>query len=407
MKMQKMVSLEKAKKIILIKAKTLPAELVDVHRALGRVLAEDCYALADLPSARTSLRDGYAITTLKSPLPKRLKIKGEIFAGNPSPEPLNPGEAVWIATGAVVPERAEAVVEQELVKIIGDKIELESKIDSGRNIRAIAEDFKEGEILIKKGSQLGARELSLLIAGGHFEVQVMRKPRLWVLCIGDELAHIGSALRTGQVYPSAGWLAGMRGEELGAELARVVLIADDPEALMETFPEPGQADLVITIGGTGFGRKDIIVEGLSRLGAKIIFQGIKVRPGHSFIYSELDGLKVFSLPGRISATEIAFELLAKPAILKLQGKAPKETIIHPKSKTEIELVPGQVHILRGALENKKGELWAKSLKEKSWHKEISKADGFIVIDPKTKKVKVGERVKFILHQSKLDLLFPG
>jgi len=403
--MQKKVSLEKAKKTILTKANTLPAELVDVHRALGRVLAEDCYALVDLPYARTSLRDGYAITTLKSPLPKRLKIKGEIFAGNPNPDPLNPGEAVWIATGAMVPEGVEAVVEEELVKKIGDEIELESKIEIGRNIRAIAEDFKQGEILIKKGTQLGARELSLLIAGGHFEVQAVRKPRLWVLCIGDELAHIGSALRTSQVYPSAGWLAGMRGEELGAELIRVVLIADDPEALMETFPEPGQADLVITIGGTGFGKKDIIVEGLSRLGAEIIFQGVKIRPGHSFIYSEFNGVKVFSLPGRISATEIAFEFFAKPAILKMQGKAPNPEIIYAKSQAQLESVPGQVHILRGALENKKGELWVKPLRQKSWHKEITKADGFIVIDPKTKKVKVGERVKFILHQSGLDLLF--
>jgi len=405
--MEKMVSWERARELIFNQIQALPSETIEIHRAINRVLAQDAPATVSLPSAQISFRDGYALRSQDSGVGKKLRLSSPIFAGNPSTEVLQTGEAVWIATGAVIPEGADAVIEEEKVKKLEGWIELAETVAPGLNLREEGEEFKKDEILLKKGILLAGREISLLIAGGYFEVEVIRKPRLWVVAIGDELRHPGTVARPGQVYPSAGWLAAILSEELGCNLGRVLLKEDDPEALMEAIPEPAEADLVITVGGTGFGRKDIIIESLEKFGVKIIFQGIKIRPGHSLIVSKKDRQLIFSLPGRISASEICFELLVRPAIFKMQGKPGADSImVQAKTKKDIEAFKDQKHILRGKLERKGEELWVEPMRRKSWHQEIVEADGLIIIPENRNPVKVGEPVSLMIHPHRLGYFFP-
>jgi molybdopterin molybdotransferase len=400
--MEKMAGYEQALKLIADKIEPLGPELIDVHRALGRVLAEDQNALVSLPLTRVSFRDGYALNSEESGPGKKLKLAGKILAGNPLTEALAPGNAFWIVTEAVVPEGADAVVEEEKVRKYGNEIELQELVDAGLNIRAEGEEFREGELLVKKGTVLSEREVALLLAGGHFEVNVLRRPRVWVIAVGDELRHPGSVIRAGQQYPSAAWLAAMLAEQAGCELARVIVVEDAPDALLEVMPEPESADLVLTVGGTGFGRKDIIENMLKHLGAEIILEGVRIRPSHSFIFSLKGKQVIFSLPGRISAAEVGFELLARPGILKMQGKPPEQKLmIAVQTLKEIASASGQCHILRGKLVKKNGELWVEPLHRKSWHKEIVEADGLLVIEENRGQVKAGEFVNFLVHQHRL------
>jgi len=403
--MEKMVSFEFAKKLIREKVETLEPELVDVHRGLGRVLAEDAYALVTQPMARVSFRDGYALNSEESGPGKKLKVAGRILAGNPLAENLSPGSAFWVATEAVVPEGADAVVEEERVQRLEDMIELSQAVESGLNLRPEGEEFNQGDLLVRKGVVLDERKIALLLASGHFELSVIRKPRLWVIGVGDELRHPGSVIRAGQGYPSAAWLAAMMAETLGCELSRVLLVADEAEAIVDAIPERESADLVITIGGTGFGRKDIIQEALKSVSARIIFQGVKMRPSHSFIFSLREKQVIFSLPGRISAAEIGFELLARPGILKMQAKpGDDELMIQTRVNSEIGPAGDQCHILRAKMIAKGDDLWVEPLRRRSWHKELVESEGLIVVEEGRGAVKAGDWVGFIAHKNLLPSL---
>jgi len=400
-----MIGFDQAKKLILAKADTLAPELVDVHKSLGRVLADDAQALLSLPIVPVSFRDGYVVNSEEASVGKKFKIAGNILSGNPLAETLNPGTTFSIVTEAVIPEGADAVVEEELVKRDGDFIELKESVEPGANVRQVGEEFIEGDLLAKKGTVLSEREVALLLAGGHFELEVIRRPRLWVIAAGDELRHPGSVIRAGQEYPSAGWLIAMLSEQLGCELARVILVEDTVESLLEEIPDPESADLVVTIGGTGFGQKDIIEETMGQLAAEIIFQGVKMRPAHSFTFSRKGRQVIFSLPGRIGAAEIGFELLARPGILKMQGKPELEhLLIQARVLKEISSAGDQRHILRGKIENKAGEVWVEPLHRKSWHKEMTEADGLIMVEENRGKLKPGEYVNFMLHRSRLEAM---
>jgi molybdopterin molybdotransferase len=403
--MEKIIGFDQAKKLVLSKTDMLAPELVDVHKALGRVLANDAQALVTLPMVPVSFRDGYALNSEEAVAGKKLKIAGNIFSGNPLSESMKPGTAFSIVTEAVLPEGADAVVEEESVKRVGDTIELQASVEPGTNVRQVGEEFSEGDLLEKKGALLSERGIALLLAGGHFELEVIRRPRLWVIAAGDELRHPGSVIREGQEYPSAGWLVAMLAEQLGCELARVILVEDTVEALLEEIPVPESADLVITVGGTGFGQKDIIEETMKQLGAEIIFQGVKMKPGHSFTFSKKARQVFYSLPGRISAAEIAFELLARPGILKMQGKPELEHLmVHARVQKEIDSAPDQRHVLRGKMENKNGEVWVEPLHRKSWHKEMAEADGLIIIEENRGKLKPGDYVSFMLHRNRLEAM---
>ncbi len=405
--MEKMVSLDRAQEIIMAETAAISTETIEIRRANNRILAQDTPSYVSLPSARTSYRDGYALKSSDSGPGKKLKLSGKVFAGNPRTDPVENGEAVWIATGAVVPEDVDAVVDEEKVVVQGKTIELSEKVEPGQNLLAEAQEFAKGEVLLPKGTLLSSRELSLLIAGGYFEVEVIRKPRLWVLAVGDELRHPGTVTRPGQVYPSAGWLVAMRSEEMGCSLGRVLLAEDAPEALIEAIPGKAEADLVITVGGTGVGRKDIIVESLEQISARVVFQGVKIRPAHSTIFSKRDGQIIFSLPGRVSAAEIGFELMVRPAILKLQAKPAEEfTLISARTGKDLEGVKDHRHIYRGKLENKNGEFWVEPLRRKSWHHEIAEADGYIMVKENTKPAHVGDPVSFMMHPRRLAKFFP-
>lgn len=405
--MEKMVSLERARELISKEVSILPSESVAVTRTQNRVLTQDAKAFVSLPSARISFCDGYVLKAKDVVPGKRFKLGNPIFAGNPRTEPLSPGESAWIATGAVIPEEADAVVPEENVKKFEDEIEVLEKVEPGLNIREDTEEFKKDQVLLTKGTLIKSREIALLIAGGYFEVEVVRKPRLCVIAVGDELRHPGTVARPGEVYPSAGWLVALLSEELGCELVRMLLVEDTPEALQEAIPEPAEADLVITVGGTGFGRKDIIIETLEALKAQIIFQGVKMRPGHSLIFSRQAEQIIFSLPGRISATEISFNFLVQYAILQMTGKQMvSPVIIQARTKTHLEASKNLQHILRGKLESKEGELWVNPLRKKSAHLEMIEADGYIILEENRKPTAPGELVNFMVHWDRLSAFFP-
>src|SRR6478672_4620076 len=222
-----MLSVADALARVLADAKALPAAdtaLVDGH---GRVLARDVTALRTHPPASMSAMDGYAVrATDLADVPTQLKVIGEVAAGRPFEGVLGPREAARIFTGGVVPAGADTIVIQEHTTRSGDDVTVTRAATVGRNIRVEGLDFRAGEVLLKRGHRLTARDLALAAAMNHPTLPVHRRPKLALLATGDELVPPGSTPGPGQIVYSNGFALMALAHGEGADVIDLGIVPD-------------------------------------------------------------------------------------------------------------------------------------------------------------------------------------
>lgn len=378
--MREMMAFEPARALVLNAVPRLPTEAVEVTASLGRFLAEPTKVLVDLPSARISTRDGFALRAQEANRLGRLKIQGRALAGLPYAEPLAPGSAVQVATGAVLPEGADAVVLMEEVLSEGDEIRLSREVSAGSFLRERGNELAAGQTLFPAGTRINPAVLSLLVAAGYGEVKVVRQPRVRVLAVGDELRPPGRSLSSGQIYPSAAWGIAAGLQQLSGAEARVDLCADDVDEIQEHLPEPLAADLVVTLGGTGPGERDVTLPALEVRGCRFEFRGVKMRPGHLSAFGRLNEVPVLCLPGGPSAAEVGGYQFLRPLILKMLGQMNLELPrVRAKLAESVSSPKGQYHFIRGRLERKEREEWFYPLHELGVHQELHLSHGYLVV----------------------------
>jgi molybdopterin molybdotransferase len=304
-------------------------ERVNLQSALDRVLAEDISAPFDVPPHRNSAMDGYALRT--ADLPEEgditLQITGKSFAGAPFPGIVREGECVRIMTGAVVPEGADTVVMQEQVVADGDHATIPSAVRPGGNIRHPGEDMKAGATVLKAGHLLTAADIGLIASLGIGEVTLVRKPRVAIFSTGDELKGIGQVLSEGDIYDSNRYTLKALLSRYGVEIIDLGVIPDDHSMIRTVLNQAaGIADLVITSGGVSVGEADFVKQTLDELG-QIGFWRIAMKPGKPLAFGNLGKAFFLGLPGNPVSVMATFILFARPALMKLQGRA-----ITPPSK---------------------------------------------------------------------------
>jgi molybdopterin molybdotransferase len=313
-------------------------ERVGIEGAIGRVLARAVHARWPLPSAPLSIMDGYAVRS-RELLDARangvatlvLELASESAAGRPSADSLAPGTCMRIATGAVVPTGADAVVAQEDTRRVEpDRIELSStalaQIAPGRWIRPIGSDVADGELLLEPGVGIGGGEASLLAGAGHVEVEVRRRPVVAILSSGDELVPIGQTPGRGQIVSTNAMLLAAQIREAGGEPLELGFVPDTEFAVRAAIERAiEQADLLIGTGGISVGDHDLMLPMLLQLGFEQRFRKLALRPGRPTTFGQLPRaaergpLLVLALPGNPAATMVAFELLGRPLIRALLG----------------------------------------------------------------------------------------
>ncbi|MET0906459.1 MAG: molybdopterin molybdotransferase MoeA, partial [Tardiphaga sp.] len=173
-------------------ADALPEEMVALEEAFHRVLARDVASLRTQPPQAMSAMDGYAVRTSDATLGAKLKVIGEVAAGRPFEHALSNGEAARIFTGGVVPEGADAIVIQEDATRDGDIVVVNEAAREGRHIRKAGIDFRQGDVILKKGHRLTDRDLAVAAAMNHASVPVHRRPKVALLATGDELVMPGA-----------------------------------------------------------------------------------------------------------------------------------------------------------------------------------------------------------------------
>ena len=286
--------------------------------SLGHHLAEDLYAPIPVPGFNRSAMDGYALRAADTAhVPVRLKVAGEIPAGSSQ---TFSGQAVRIMTGARIPDGFDAVIRQEDTDYGEDVVEIRARVKPFDNYVPIGEDIKQGELVIKKGTRLGAVHLGILASLGIQEVQVLRPMKVGILSTGSELALPGMPLAPGQIYASNGLVLAGRLQELGCQVVFNEMAADETEAIAGTIRgRIHEVDVLITTGGVSVGKKDLMPEVTHSLEASRLFWKVRMRPGTPALASLYEGRMMLSLSGNPYAALATFELLFRPLLDRFYG----------------------------------------------------------------------------------------
>ncbi|MCW5736858.1 MAG: molybdopterin molybdotransferase MoeA [Enhydrobacter sp.] len=299
----------------------LPAELVSVADAAGRVLAVAPQARLTQPPADLSAMDGYAVRVEDVPaVPATLTVVGEAAAGGSYDHALAPGEAVRIFTGGPLPMGADSIVIQEDTEAKGDKIVVLEAPTSGRHIRRAGLDFSVGDTPLAPGRTLTTRDVALAAAMNLPWLGVHRKPRIAILSTGDELVMPGEPVGRNQIVSSSGLAVAALVRAWGGDPTLFEIARDDDALIQDRIAAGAQHDMLITLGGASVGDHDLVQDALKAQGFTMDFWRIAMRPGKPLMFAAKDRARVLGLPGNPVSTMVCALLFLKPAMERMTGQ---------------------------------------------------------------------------------------
>jgi len=325
-----MLELEAALERILGAIRPTQSETVPLADANGRFVAAPVSSPIDLPRFDNSAVDGYAVRaqdvlTAGPEKPVRLKLIGKAAAGESFSGEMLPDSCVRLFTGSSLPKGADAVVMQEDTRIdpaATDQIQILETARPWENIRLRGEDVRQGTVVARPGDRLTAGHLNLLAATGVATLQVAVRPVVGLLATGSELVEAGHSPQAGQIFESNRVsLAALTAAAGG--LPRVYpLVPDTLELTKQALAKAmDECDLVVTSGGVSVGEFDFVKPAIERLGGRLEFWKVAIRPGRPFVFGRTAQKCVFGLPGNPVSAFVTFLLLVRPALLKCQGAA--------------------------------------------------------------------------------------
>jgi molybdopterin molybdotransferase len=323
--MRKPIQVAEAITLIMENVHVTKTETIPLAHTYGRILAEPIIAKHDVPSFNRSPYDGFAVRaadTTGASGENRIKftVIGEIGAGHVAERGINRGEAYRIMTGAPIPDNADAVVMLEQTTEGKDSFTLRKPFIRGENISFKGEDSKKGELLVEEGALIHPGTIALLATFGYAEVKVAKRPNVGILSTGTELLDVADELAPGKIRNSNGPMIAAQLTRMGIGYTSFGMREDDLDACTEIVERAlAETDVLITTGGVSVGDYDYLPAIYERLGAKVLFNKVAMRPGSVTTVAVLDGKLLFGLSGNPSACFTGFELFARPAILGMQG----------------------------------------------------------------------------------------
>ncbi len=326
----------------------------------GHVLAEEIIASVPLPSFPTARVDGYAVRVEDGPMPRR--VVGEQRAGQEPWVQVGPGEAVWVTTGAVVPDGADAVVPVEQVDEEGSgRVRPRGLVTRGMYVRPVGYDVQPGDRLLSPGVRLRSGEVALLASVGVSKVSVYPRPRVAVLATGDELQEPGTPLKPGHIWVGNRYGLLTAARDVGGVPVDMGIVPDTPEVLRSAIRESvRRADVVISTGGLSMGDADWTRDVLAEMGTVYVGR-TTARPVQSAMFVMVEDTPVIALPGSPVAAWVGFFVLGWPAIrLRAgeQGWSPPRVFV--RVPQEVNLGEREAFVPARVL-YRDGELWAEML----------------------------------------------
>lgn len=391
-----MLPFDDALRLILESAQAMGSERVALGQAAGRVLAEELIAHTPLPTFDYSAMDGYAVASVafQSDAPWVLPVRGESRAGALAPE-LTPNSACRIFTGAPIPNGADAVVMQEDVTRDGDSARFALRPKLGAHIRRRGEDLAEGASALARGTRLNAFQLGLAAALDRSELLVARRPRVTILCTGEELRTPGSPAAPGSIPDS-------NGPSLAAMVSSAGGIAELAPRTGDTLDATEQAiraalrgsDLLLTVGGVSVGEHDLVREALARAGAQLEFWKVQIRPGKPLAFGRFGETLILGLPGNPVSAQLTFALFGMPLLRAMQGdRRPTPPRGHARLRGDLRQKPGRTGFYRAVLDGDRATTATNQASGSA--ASLAYADALVIVPADSAGFAAGESVEMI------------
>ncbi|HEY1637712.1 MAG TPA: gephyrin-like molybdotransferase Glp [Rhizomicrobium sp.] len=388
-----MISVDEAVARIAAALSPVPPETVPIADAIGRTLEADAVARLDQPPHSVSAMDGYAVRAIDvAQAPVTLDVIGAAPAGHPIRDRVGPGQTVRIFTGGVVPEGADTIVIQENTDLGAAQVQILRASEPGRHIRRAGLDFAKGDVLVRSGKQLTARDVALIAAGDVPELQVRKKPRILLAATGDELSKPGESRKPGGIVASSVYgLAGLI-ERWGGETRNLGILPDRADAIAQIAERAVDADLIVTLGGASVGEHDLVQRALGPEGFVLDFWKIAMRPGKPLIFGRLGTTPLLGLPGNPVSSYVCALVFLKPAMAALLGISIVPETFDVRLAAALPENDRRQDYLRARIVRREGELWAEPfpLQDSSMQKVLAEADALIVRAPHAAAANTGD-----------------
>ncbi len=407
-----MLNYWEALKIVLDNTRVLGKEKVFITDSLGRILGENIQADRDNPPFDNSGMDGFAvryedIKGAGEENPAVLKIVGEVKAGG-EPVKVEKGTAVYIYTGAPIPEGADTVIQKELTKVENSNVFILKELPKGANIRRQGDDYKAGEVLIPEGTLIRSPEIGIMASVNRATVYVRQVPRVGILTTGDEILDIGEPITSGsQIRTSNTYSLYAQLIEVGASPVILGFSKDDPEDLREKLSYAQTCDVLLTTGGVSVGEYDLVKDFVSQiLGVQPVFWKIAQKPGKPVVFGIWGDKKqklFFGIPGNPVAAMVVFETLVKPALRKMMGfNKVYNPIIKAKLKTGYKRKKGdRLEFIRVKLEKTDNCFYAEVTGKQGSNilTSMLKANGLGIVPQDVTYIKENQEIEVIVFDS--------
>ncbi len=395
-----MLSFDDARARILADARRLSSERVPLGAAAGRVLAEDVVARTPLPAFDHSAMDGYAVATanLDGAGPFRLAATGESRAGLVAAE-LAAGAACRILTGAPMPRRADAVVMQENVVRDGSSIRFDARPKAGQHVRRTGEDLPGGAVGIAASTRLTPGALALAAMLDRAELVVARRPRVTILCTGDELRTAGADPRAASIPEANSAPLAALARQAGASVRIAPIARDDLASTCRAIEQAlDGTDVLLTVGGVSVGDHDVVRPALARAGVSLDFWKVAIKPGKPLAVGRSSAAHVLGLPGNPASAIVTFVMFGMPLLRALQGDAqPTPMRLRVALASRRKRSTDRLELVRAALRLDAGVMTAHAHDNQSSGAatSLAQSDGVAFVLPGDSAIEAGETLDFV------------
>jgi molybdopterin molybdotransferase len=317
--MKEFVAVQEAKEIL--KGLSLSGEKVQLplQKALGHWTASPIHAPMQVPSFDNSGMDGYAFAWADGGDSRQL---AQVVQAGTFPDfTLSPGTAVRIFTGAPVPKGADTIVQQEWVRVEGDRLFFDlEKLTQGMNLRRAGSQCEQGQLILPKGTHITPGTLGLLASLGVEEVSVFAAPQVSIILTGDEVVEVGQVLQPGQIYNANGPALMGYLSQLGICEVKIYKVKDDPNEVIRVIGEAlASSEVLLLTGGISVGDFDFVKGGLADNGVEPLFYKVKQKPGKPILAGVKGSKLVFALPGNPASVLTCFMQYVKPSLGQWMG----------------------------------------------------------------------------------------
>lgn len=354
--LSKLDSVTNAINLINDNQKLTETEEVSIYDAHKRVLAEDIIAFHDSPPFDKSAMDGFAVIAentfgASQSAPKNLKVIDTIGAGDFSDKKVGEGEAIVIATGAPIPEGANAVIMKEYTTTEGDDLTIYSQVTPGENVSPKSEDIEKGQKILDKNTFIRYQELGLIASAGYDTVNVFKKPRVKVIITGNELVEpTKEEIDKAKIINSNQFTIKALIEDCGA-ICEIDHAGDSFDEVKDAVLKASEEyDVLMTTGGTAISKGDVVLDVVDDIG-EILFHGVAMRPGKPAGAGIVNDKVVFTFSGQPVAAMTQFDVFARKYLFEMQGRSFDFNVVKRTSQLKIPSQLGRTDFIRAASDN--------------------------------------------------------